>query len=323
MEFVLAAMVGILQLLAKLMDQVVDYYLYFTEAEEWSTIAGISGGEGPDRDEIYQSAGNAETILSVIENTDTIPPVIANTVTIPTVIENTDINHKLLNNNNIKNKDKKSEKNIKRYPCTHRTLIWQMDSQILKTKIKKTKKIKRVKTSPINKGNKSNKHTKKGKRNQKISNTNNITPKETTSTKVITIKHITPLTKSIPTKQEIVYHHPPTYKKEITKVSNAIKSIQSLTENKETSEYIPYCNYNLTIILAHNENNTNIEHNKKKKKKHHSHNSIFPAKIYIKQILKKEKHNSVSNKHKLKPEKGNSNITNINTPKKQKKKKKP
>eukprot|EP01084_Bolivina_argentea_P181615 313634_1 len=104
MEFVLAAMVGILQLLAKLMDQVVDYYLYFTEAEEWSTIAGISGGEGPDRDEIYQSAGNAETILSVIENTDTIPTVIANTAMIPTVIKNTVNNHKVLNTTNTKHK---------------------------------------------------------------------------------------------------------------------------------------------------------------------------------------------------------------------------
>eukprot|EP01084_Bolivina_argentea_P019304 35912_1 len=57
MEFMLAAMVGILQLLAKLMDQMVGYYLYFPEAEEWSTIAwiGVAVLGRPGRDSVYPS----------------------------------------------------------------------------------------------------------------------------------------------------------------------------------------------------------------------------------------------------------------------------
>eukprot|EP01083_Nonionella_stella_P294785 1001953_1 len=64
MEFMLAAMVGILQLLAKLMDQVVGYYLYFTEAENWSTIAriGVAVLERPGRDGVYPSEVHDENV---------------------------------------------------------------------------------------------------------------------------------------------------------------------------------------------------------------------------------------------------------------------
>eukprot|EP01084_Bolivina_argentea_P019308 35916_1 len=64
MEFMLAAMVGILQLLAKLMDQVVGYYLYFTEAENWPTIAwiGVAVLERPGRDGVYPSEVHDENV---------------------------------------------------------------------------------------------------------------------------------------------------------------------------------------------------------------------------------------------------------------------
>eukprot|EP01084_Bolivina_argentea_P019307 35915_1 len=95
MEFMLAAMVGILQLLAKLMDQVVGYYLYFTEAENWPTIAWIGVAVTVwvvlvlgchDRDNIYQHPVNDDDLQHPAKDDVWQHPVNDDDWQIPTVI---------------------------------------------------------------------------------------------------------------------------------------------------------------------------------------------------------------------------------------------